>query len=102
MTFGTYRHSFRQFVDRVSRLAGALQKLGMQPGDRVAIAVAQLRPLPRAVSLPAHIDGPASTGDAAVAGPIMPLIMMLAWISDVRRQILPVTASVVNHAGGVV
>lgn len=46
-----------------------------------------------------HIDGPASTGDATVAGPIMPLIMMLAGISDVRRQILSVTASVVNHAG---
>lgn len=35
--FGDRRHSFRQLADRVARLAGALQKLGMQTGDRVAI-----------------------------------------------------------------
>ena len=29
--------STRQFVDRVARLAGALQKLGLQSGERVAI-----------------------------------------------------------------
>jgi acyl-CoA synthetase (AMP-forming)/AMP-acid ligase II len=29
--------SFREFADRVARLAGALQRLGMRPGDRVAM-----------------------------------------------------------------
>ena len=31
------QRTFREFADRVARLAGALQKLGMQPGDRVAM-----------------------------------------------------------------
>ena len=31
------RRSFREFADRVARLAGALQGLGVQPGDRVGI-----------------------------------------------------------------
>src|SRR5262245_57400806 len=30
-------HTFAQFGERVAKLAGALQKLGMQTGDRVAI-----------------------------------------------------------------
>ncbi|MFT5933236.1 MAG: acyl-CoA synthetase (AMP-forming)/AMP-acid ligase II [Hydrogenophaga sp.] len=34
---GGRRHTFAQFQDRVSRVAGALQKLGVQPGDRVGI-----------------------------------------------------------------
>ena len=34
---GTLVRSYREFVDRVARLAGALQQLGMQPGDRVAM-----------------------------------------------------------------
>ena len=34
---GTRRHSFRQFHDRVGRLAGALRALGVQPGDRVGL-----------------------------------------------------------------
>jgi acyl-CoA synthetase (AMP-forming)/AMP-acid ligase II len=35
--FGDRRRTFVEFVDRVARLAGALQALGMQPGDRVAM-----------------------------------------------------------------
>ena len=35
--FGKRRQSWSQLLDRVSRLAGALQGLGMQPGDRVAL-----------------------------------------------------------------
>ncbi len=35
--FGARRHTFREFTDRVARLAGALQKLGLAPGDRVAM-----------------------------------------------------------------
>ncbi|MFC4703605.1 long-chain fatty acid--CoA ligase [Paraburkholderia caffeinitolerans] len=35
--FRERRRSFREFTDRVARLAGALQSLGMQPGDRVAM-----------------------------------------------------------------
>ncbi|MEJ8854949.1 long-chain-fatty-acid--CoA ligase [Variovorax robiniae] len=35
--FAGRERSFREFADRVARLAGALQKLGMQPGDRVAM-----------------------------------------------------------------
>src|SRR5947208_968604 len=34
---GDRQHTFRQLADRVSRLAGALQTLGMQSGDRVAM-----------------------------------------------------------------
>lgn len=34
---GPRRHSYRQFVDRLSRLAAALQSFGMQPGDRVGM-----------------------------------------------------------------
>ncbi len=34
---GDRTHTTRQFVDRVARLAGALQKLGMRSGDRVAM-----------------------------------------------------------------
>lgn len=35
--FGGRRQTFRTFADRVARLAGALQTLGLQPGDRVAV-----------------------------------------------------------------
>jgi acyl-CoA synthetase (AMP-forming)/AMP-acid ligase II len=35
--FGDRRRTFRQFADRVARLAGALQSLGVKPGDRVAM-----------------------------------------------------------------
>jgi acyl-CoA synthetase (AMP-forming)/AMP-acid ligase II len=35
--FGERRHSFRAFADRVARLAAALQGLGLQSGDRVAM-----------------------------------------------------------------
>jgi len=35
--FGNRTRSFRQLADRVARLAGALQKLGMATGDRVAM-----------------------------------------------------------------
>lgn len=35
--FGDRTCTFVQFADRVARLAGALQALGMQPGDRVAM-----------------------------------------------------------------
>ena len=35
--FGGRERSFAQFVDRVARLAGALQALGMLPGERVAM-----------------------------------------------------------------
>lgn len=35
--FGDRRRSFREFADRVARLAGGLQRLGMRPGDRVAM-----------------------------------------------------------------
>ena len=34
---GDRQHSYRQYADRVARLAGALQALGMTRGDRVAI-----------------------------------------------------------------
>ena len=34
--FGNRRHTYRQFVERVGRLAGALAKLGVARGDRVA------------------------------------------------------------------
>ena len=35
--FAGRTRSFREYADRVARLAGALQRLGMQPGDRVAM-----------------------------------------------------------------
>ena len=35
--FGGRQRTFREFVERVSRLAGALEMLGMQTGDRVAM-----------------------------------------------------------------
>lgn len=35
--FGERAKTYRQFTDRVARLAGALQALGMREGDRVAI-----------------------------------------------------------------
>lgn len=35
--FGNRQRTFREFIDRVARLGGALQKLGMQRGDRVAM-----------------------------------------------------------------
>jgi acyl-CoA synthetase (AMP-forming)/AMP-acid ligase II len=35
--FGARVQTFRTFADRVARLAGALQSLGMRPGDRVAM-----------------------------------------------------------------
>jgi long-chain acyl-CoA synthetase len=35
--FGQRQRTFREFADRVARLAGALQALGMQAGDRVGI-----------------------------------------------------------------
>ena len=35
--FAGRERTFSQFADRVARLAGALQQLGMQPGDRVAM-----------------------------------------------------------------
>ncbi|MEJ8827187.1 long-chain-fatty-acid--CoA ligase [Variovorax humicola] len=35
--FGDRQRTFRDFTDRVARLAGTLQKLGMQAGDRVAM-----------------------------------------------------------------
>ena len=35
--FGGRQRTYREFAERVARLAGALQKLGMQVGDRVAI-----------------------------------------------------------------
>ncbi len=35
--FGERRQSYRQYVDRVARLAGALQSLGMGEGDRVGM-----------------------------------------------------------------
>ena len=34
---GDRQHTFRELADRVARLAGALQQLGMQEGDRVAM-----------------------------------------------------------------
>ena len=34
---GGRQHTFRELADRVARLAGALQQLGMQEGDRVAM-----------------------------------------------------------------
>ncbi|HEX4986123.1 MAG TPA: long-chain-fatty-acid--CoA ligase [Burkholderiales bacterium] len=34
---GERRHSYRQYADRVARLAAALQQLGMNPGDRVGM-----------------------------------------------------------------
>ncbi len=35
--FGSRRRSYREFVGRVSRLAGGLQQLGLAPGDRVGV-----------------------------------------------------------------
>lgn len=35
--FGEREYTFREFTQRVARLAGALQSLGMQTGDRVAM-----------------------------------------------------------------
>ena len=37
VVFGDTRLSYRQFTDRVARLAAALHELGMAPGDRVAM-----------------------------------------------------------------
>ncbi len=34
---GDVRYTWRQFADRVARLAGGLRQLGLQPGDRVAM-----------------------------------------------------------------
>ena len=39
--------TWAECLDRVARLAGALHALGVGPGDRVAMLVAELRPLPR-------------------------------------------------------
>ena len=33
---GVHRYTYGDFVGRVNRLAGALQRLGIKPGDRVA------------------------------------------------------------------
>ena len=35
--FGTRSRTFREFWDRIARLAGALKELGLRPGDRVAM-----------------------------------------------------------------
>ena len=35
--FGERRRTFAQFGDRVARLAGALQAMGLQPGDRIGM-----------------------------------------------------------------
>ncbi len=35
--FGTRSRSFRELIDRIARLAGALQSLGLRTGDRVAM-----------------------------------------------------------------
>ena len=35
--WGDKTRTFGEFADRVARFAGALQKLGVQPGDRVAM-----------------------------------------------------------------
>lgn len=35
--FRDRRHTYAQLADRVARLAGALQQLGMQTGDRVGL-----------------------------------------------------------------
>jgi acyl-CoA synthetase (AMP-forming)/AMP-acid ligase II len=35
--YGGRQRTFRELVDRVARLAGALQALGMEPGGRVAM-----------------------------------------------------------------
>ena len=35
--FHERRQTFREYGDRVARLAGALQALGMKPGDRVGM-----------------------------------------------------------------
>src|SRR4030081_1873679 len=35
-TTGAHRYTYRQFGERVNRLASALTELGLQPGDRVA------------------------------------------------------------------
>ncbi len=45
--FGDRTRTFRQLIDRVARLAAALQALGMKTGDRVGDAGAELRSLPR-------------------------------------------------------
>jgi acyl-CoA synthetase (AMP-forming)/AMP-acid ligase II len=37
LQFGDRRRTFAEFHDRVARLAGALQKLGLQTGDRIAM-----------------------------------------------------------------
>jgi acyl-CoA synthetase (AMP-forming)/AMP-acid ligase II len=34
---GSRRHTWTELVERVAKLAGALQKLGIKPGDRIAI-----------------------------------------------------------------
>ena len=35
--FGTRTRSWRDFADRVARLAGGLRSLGLEPGDRLPI-----------------------------------------------------------------
>jgi len=35
--FGERQHTYHQFSDRVARLAGAFQQLGVSPGDRIGI-----------------------------------------------------------------
>ena len=37
--FGSRRRTNAEAVDRIARLAGALQALGLQPGDRVIVTV---------------------------------------------------------------
>ena len=44
---GDRRRTWLQFRDRVARFAGALRAAGVQPGDRVAILVAERRQLSR-------------------------------------------------------
>jgi len=70
-------HTWTQFGERVARLAGALQALGVKPGDRVAMMAMN--------ALNTSASQPAGSEDANCA-PISEPIMMPSDIARTRSQ----------------